>query len=124
MLFSSLFIRLFIEAVAHRCSVQKGVLENLAKFTVKHLCWSLFLNKIAGLHPPILLEKRLQHMCVPVNFAKFLRTPFYRTAPAAASVFNSVFIRVEVLMLWQCKYPYLIPTIIPSYLKIRVNYKA
>ena len=121
MLFSSLFIRLFIKAVAHRCSVQKGVLENLSKFTVKHLCWSLFLNKIAGLHPAILLEKRLQH---PVNFAKFLRTPFYGTVPAAASVFNSVFIRVEVLMLWQCKYPYLIPTIIPSYLKIRVNYKA
>ena len=26
-----------------------GVLTNLANFTGKHLCWSLFFNKVAGL---------------------------------------------------------------------------
>ena len=31
-----------------RCSVRKGVLRNFAKFTGKHLCQSLFLNKVAG----------------------------------------------------------------------------
>ena len=31
-----------------RCSVIKGVLRNLAKFIEKHLCQSLFFNKIAG----------------------------------------------------------------------------
>ena len=31
-----------------RCSVKKGVLKNFAKFTGKHLCQSLFLNKVAG----------------------------------------------------------------------------
>ena len=36
---------------------KKGVLRNLANFTGKHLCQSLFFNKVAGL-------------------AKFLRTPF------------------------------------------------
>ena len=35
---------------------------------------SLF-NKVAGLRPATLLKKRLWHKCVPVNFAKFLRTP-------------------------------------------------
>ena len=43
--------------------MQKGVLRNVTKFTVKHLCQSFFFNKeTLG--------------CVPVNFAKFLRTPF------------------------------------------------
>ena len=31
-----------------RCSVKKGVLKNFAKFTGKHLCQSLFFNKVAG----------------------------------------------------------------------------
>ena len=35
---------------------------------------SLF-NKVAGRHET-LLKKRLWHRCFPVNFAKFLRTPF------------------------------------------------
>ena len=31
-----------------RCSVKKGVLRNLANFTGKHLCQSLFFKKVAG----------------------------------------------------------------------------
>ena len=62
-----------------RCSVRKGVLRNFAKFTGKHLCQRLFLNKVAGLRPATLLKKSLWHRCFPVNFAKFLRIPFYRT---------------------------------------------
>ena len=46
------------------------------KFTEKHLCQSLFFNKVLGLRPATLLKKRLWHMCFPVNFVKFLRTPF------------------------------------------------
>ena len=34
-----------------RCSMKKGVLRNLAKFTGRHLCQSLFFNKVAGLRP-------------------------------------------------------------------------
>ena len=30
------------------CSLMKGVLKNFAKFTGKHLCQSLFFNKVAG----------------------------------------------------------------------------
>ena len=59
-----------------KCSIKKGVLRNFAKFTGKYLCQSLFFNKIAGLGPATLLKKRLWHRCFPVNFAKFLRTPF------------------------------------------------
>ena len=55
---------------------KKGVLRNFAKFTGKHLCQSLFLNKVVGLRRATLLRKRLWHRCFPKNFAKFLRTPF------------------------------------------------
>ena len=55
---------------------KKGVLENFAKFYGKHLCQSLFFNKVAALRPATLLKKRLWHSCFPVNFAKFLRTFF------------------------------------------------
>ena len=51
---------------------KKGVLRN---FTGKHLCRSLFFNKVAGLRPANLLKKRLWHRCFPVNFVKFLLTP-------------------------------------------------
>ena len=55
---------------------KKGVLRNFTKFTGKHLCQSLLFNKVAGPRPATLLKKRLWHRCFPVNFAKFLRTPF------------------------------------------------
>ena len=41
---------------------KKGALRNFAKFTGKHLCQSLLFNKVADVSP--------------VNFAKFVRTPF------------------------------------------------
>ena len=45
---------------------KKGALKNFAKFTGKHLCRISF------------LKKRLWHSCFPVNFAKFLRPPFFK----------------------------------------------
>ena len=55
---------------------KKVVLKNFTKLTGKHLCHNLFFNKDAGLRPATLLKKRLWHRCFPVNFSKFLRTPF------------------------------------------------
>ena len=46
------------KAVTQRCSVKKGVLRNLAKFTGKHLIQGLW------------------HRCFSANFSKFLRTLF------------------------------------------------
>ena len=56
--------------------MKKGVLRKIGKFTGKHLCQSHFFNKVAGLRPATLLEKRPWHSSFPVNFTKFLRTPF------------------------------------------------
>ena len=56
---------------------KKGVIKNLAKFTGKHLCWSIFFKKVSGHSPATLLKKRLQHRCFPMSFAKFLTAPFF-----------------------------------------------
>ena len=40
---------------------KKDVLRNFAKFTGKHLCQRLFLNKVAGLRHSTLLKKRPWH---------------------------------------------------------------
>ena len=42
-----------------RCSARKGVLRNFTKFAGKHLCRSLFFDKVAGLRPATLLKKAL-----------------------------------------------------------------
>ena len=56
---------------------KQSVLRNFASFIGKHLCQSLFFNKVAARRPTTLLKKRLWHRCFPVNFVKFLRTPFF-----------------------------------------------
>ena len=62
---------------SHRmCSVRKGFLRNFTKFTGKHLCQSLFFNKVTGLRLATLLKKKLWLRCFLVIFAKFLRTTF------------------------------------------------
>ena len=58
-----------------RCSIKKGVIENFAKFTGKHLYQSLFFKKVAGHRHATLLKKRLWHSCFPRNSVKFSRTP-------------------------------------------------
>ena len=73
----SLFLHIAkrLEAVVRRYSVKKSVLNNFTKFSWKHLYWSIFFKKVAGLRPTVLLKKRLWHSCFPVNFVKFLSTP-------------------------------------------------
>ena len=81
---------------------RKGVLRNFTKFTGKHLRHSLLFNEVAGLLPSYrnqstvllcklidwflyegnsrsatLLKRRFWRRSFPVNFAKFLRLPFF-----------------------------------------------
>ena len=48
-----------IRSSHRRCSIKISVLKTFAKFTGKHLCRSLSLNKVAGLNPAALFKKRL-----------------------------------------------------------------
>ena len=52
---------------------KKGVLRNFTKFTGKHLCQSLFFNKVAGLSP----TTKKRGSAFPVNFVEFVRTHFF-----------------------------------------------
>ena len=51
---------------------KNGVLKNSAKFTGKHLCQSLFFNKVADWVLQFYLK---WYRCFTMNFAKFLRSP-------------------------------------------------
>ena len=46
----------YLEA-ATKVFYKKDVFKNFAKFTCKHLCQSIFLNKVKGLRPATLLKK-------------------------------------------------------------------
>ena len=65
---------------------KKGMLKNFAKLAGKHLCQSLFFNKVAGLMPTTLTKKILWHKCFTMNFANFFKTHLlYRTPELAPS---------------------------------------
>ena len=49
-----------------RCSIKKAVLKNFAIFIGNNLSWSLLLIKL------------FQHICFPLNIAKFLGTPIFK----------------------------------------------
>ena len=63
------------EAVVGRCAVKKVFLE-ISQNLQERTCARLFFNKVAGLRSAILLKKSLWHRCFPVNFVKFIGTPF------------------------------------------------
>ena len=83
----AVFLWIICRSSHRRCSLRKGVLRNFVKFTGKHLCQSLLFNKVAGLRPATSLKKKLWHMCFPINFAKFLRTPFLRNTSGRLLVY-------------------------------------
>ena len=56
---------------------KKGVLKNFAKFTGKHTWQSPFSNKLTDPTPAPVSKKKLWHRCFPVDFAKFVRAPFF-----------------------------------------------
>ena len=94
---------------SHRMwSIKIGVLKNLAKFTGKHLHWSLFFNQVAGVSFLMKLQasacnyikKRLQRRCFPLNFAKCLRTLFLQSTnfwkPLVTELFKTVLFWFEI----------------------------
>ena len=70
---------------------RKGVLRNFAKFTCKHLCQSLFFNKMQDLGQQLYLKKRLWHRCFPFEFCQIYNNIIlYRTPPVVASAFHVI----------------------------------
>ena len=95
--------------LTNRCTLpevfcEKGVLRNFAKFIGKHLCQSLFFNKIAGLARNFIKKETL----VQVFFCKFCEisknTLSHRTPLVAASGPKTISrIKYRQKLLWSNK---------------------
>ena len=90
--FRQLFIYLFFFR-SNRPEVfcKKGALRNFIKFTGKHLCQSLIFNKV-------LLKMRLWHRCFPMNFVKFLRTPFLQNTSGRLLLTQSYVVFIQAIL--------------------------
>ena len=69
-----------------RCSFKKDVLRNFVKFTGKHLCQSLFFNKVAG----------LQNTC-----GGCLWYSYFHFTPASLGTRTSLLIYVQFIFHWE-----------------------
>ena len=83
----------FLKAAVCRCSTKVGLLKKICKFTANHLCPSFFVIELQALSLQLyILKKRLQHWCLPVNFAIFFRRPTFEENLQAAAFGNAFFI--------------------------------
>ena len=81
------YVFLLIEAAVRRCFVKKVLLEIFAKFTGKHLCQGLFLDKVAGLEVCNFSKKETLVQVFSCEFCEISKNIFYyRTPLVAASV--------------------------------------
>ena len=76
------------------------VLKNFAIFTVKQLCWSVFLSKVTLIEQVTLSKKTIQHRCFPVHFTR-LKSTYYMVH---LQVNNFVMIKLIVLIFITLKY--------------------
>ena len=67
---------IYTDAVIPRCSTKQTFLKIL-KNLLENTCAGVIFNKFASLKVCNFIKKRLYHRCFPVNFAKFLTTPFF-----------------------------------------------
>ena len=93
----SMMIKYVTEAVVRRYSVEKVFLE-ISQNSQENTSASLFFNKVAGLRPATLLKKRLWHRCFPVDFVKFLRTPFFTEHLRWLLLFVKTMMLIKVVM--------------------------
>ena len=61
------------------CSVKKCVIRNFAKFTGKHLCQSLFFNKVADLWPQAcnFIKKEALAQALSCEFGEISKSKFF-----------------------------------------------
>ena len=67
---------LLTEAATRGGLCKKVFLEISQNSKEKTCARAFFKNKVTGFRVATILKKRLWHRCFPVNFTKFLRTPF------------------------------------------------
>ena len=60
--------------------MKKSVPKNLAKYTGKHVCWSLFFNKVAGLKPTVSGMGTCHRKFPEITEQMFFRNSYIRTS--------------------------------------------
>ena len=74
--------RVFRRSHPRRCSTKKNFLRNFAKFTGKHLCQSLFLERDCSF-----IEKATLAQVFSCDFCEYFKSTLsYKTPPAAGSL--------------------------------------
>ena len=89
-------IFLFVRSSHQEVFCKKGVLRNFEKLTRKHLCGSLFFDKVAGLN---LIKKKTLAQVFSCQFCEISKNTFsYRRPPvAAADFFKCLFVTSHTL---------------------------
>ena len=72
----------------NRCS------QKFLKIHRKALCWSQFLIKLQACN---FIKQRLQHRCLPVNFAKLLKTSFSQNSSEPLLLLKSFMVNINNL---------------------------
>ena len=78
-----------VRSSRQRCSIIKVALRNFAKFTGKHLCQSLFFNKVVGRRPQAcnFIKKETLVQVFRSEFCEICKNTFFTDHPwATASV--------------------------------------
>ena len=72
-----------------------GILKGFSKFTGKHLCWNLFINKVAEFKPGTLSKTRFQHRCFPMNFVSFKNTNLIEQLRLTCDINSHIFCDIK-----------------------------
>ena len=91
-------IKALTEAVGQRCSVEKGVLSNCAKFTGKRLCQSFFFNKVEDLRPEI-FKNTFSYRTIPVATSALIKNLLinFKGAPSSPRQFLTIWNPLETM---------------------------
>ena len=74
-----------------RCSIKKALLKNIAIFTGKHLCWSLFLIKLEDLRACNFIKRETSPQVFSRGHCKIFKNIYFEEHPqAAASDFTKI----------------------------------
>ena len=71
------FFKKYSRSSHRRCSIKIDVPKNFAKFSGKHLCQSLFFNKVTGLRFATLLKKETLAQVFSCDFCEIFKNAFF-----------------------------------------------
>ena len=81
------FIGVLYRSSHQRCSIIIGVLKNSGKFTRKHLCKSLFSNRVTDLRPATFIKKEALAQVFSSEFCEISKNTFLQNTSGRLLLF-------------------------------------